>query len=421
MALTKDLQYAKFCAYGFLKNQRFFEPFIVLFFLEKGLTYFQIGLLVTVREVIQNLLEVPTGVVSDSIGRRRTLVGAFALYIAAFLILSFSGSYWLFFAAMVFYAAGDAFRSGTHKAMIYEYLRLNGWQDQKVDYYGHTRSWSQMGSAVSSLLAVGIVFVSGNYSAIILAAVVPYLLDLMLMLTYPKALDGRADVSSAGAVRRQFVEVFRLTVGSLRVRRTRRALANSVLYSGPFKVMKDYYQPILAALAGGLALRLNTNLSTARITAILIGVMYFLLYLGTSWASRNARHFSEKHCNLQGFLNRSLVGGLLLFVLAGLCFLSDWHWLTVLPFTAIYMMENLRRPVGVAYISENFPPDILVTVLSIESQLRSLLAAVLAPVTGLLADSIGIAPALVILGGVLLLLCPFAKLDEEGGAEILKC
>ena len=34
----KDLQYAKFSAYGFLKNLKLFEPFLILFLLEKNLT-----------------------------------------------------------------------------------------------------------------------------------------------------------------------------------------------------------------------------------------------------------------------------------------------------------------------------------------------------------------------------------------------
>ncbi len=38
--------------------------------------------------------------------------------------------------AMVFFAFGDAFRTGTHKAMIFEYLKIKSWQSQKVDYYG---------------------------------------------------------------------------------------------------------------------------------------------------------------------------------------------------------------------------------------------------------------------------------------------
>ena len=44
-------QYYKFCAYGFLKNLKFYEPFLILFFLEKGLTFLQIGVLYAIREI----------------------------------------------------------------------------------------------------------------------------------------------------------------------------------------------------------------------------------------------------------------------------------------------------------------------------------------------------------------------------------
>ena len=38
----------RFSLYGFLKNQRFFEPFIILFFLDKGLSFTLIGVLVAI-------------------------------------------------------------------------------------------------------------------------------------------------------------------------------------------------------------------------------------------------------------------------------------------------------------------------------------------------------------------------------------
>ena len=41
----------KFSMYGFLKNQRYFEPFLILAFRAKGLSFFQIGILIAFREV----------------------------------------------------------------------------------------------------------------------------------------------------------------------------------------------------------------------------------------------------------------------------------------------------------------------------------------------------------------------------------
>ena len=37
MPIPKDRMYLKFRLYGFLKNQRFFDPFIILFFREMGI------------------------------------------------------------------------------------------------------------------------------------------------------------------------------------------------------------------------------------------------------------------------------------------------------------------------------------------------------------------------------------------------
>ena len=65
--------------------------------------------------------------------------------------------------AMVFFAIGDAFRTGTHKAMIFTWLRIQGRTDEKTKIYGKTRSWSKIGSAVSVVLASIFVFFSRNF------------------------------------------------------------------------------------------------------------------------------------------------------------------------------------------------------------------------------------------------------------------
>ena len=73
----KDKQYYKFCAYGFLKNLRFFDAFIILFFVDKGMSFLQIGILYSFKEITINILEMPTGVIADSFGRRRSMIFSF--------------------------------------------------------------------------------------------------------------------------------------------------------------------------------------------------------------------------------------------------------------------------------------------------------------------------------------------------------
>lgn len=59
-----------------------------------------------------------------------------------------------------------------------------------MSYYGSTRAASQLGSAINSLIAAAIVFYSGNYKVVFLAATLPYIFNLINLATYPKELDG---------------------------------------------------------------------------------------------------------------------------------------------------------------------------------------------------------------------------------------
>ncbi len=86
----KDVQYYRFCLYGFFKNLRFFEVFLILFFLEKGLSFFAIGTLYAAREITVNLFEIPSGVIADSFGRRRTMILSFGFYIISFVNVQMS-------------------------------------------------------------------------------------------------------------------------------------------------------------------------------------------------------------------------------------------------------------------------------------------------------------------------------------------
>ena len=124
MSVPHDKMYLKFRLYGFLKNLRFFDPFIILFFIDAGLTFLSIGLLYAIREIFINVFELPTGFLADTFGRRKSMVLSFSFCLVAFLIFYLFPGFWFYALAMVFLAAGEAFRSGTHKAMILDYLKL---------------------------------------------------------------------------------------------------------------------------------------------------------------------------------------------------------------------------------------------------------------------------------------------------------
>ena len=180
----------RFSLYGFLKNQRYFEPFLVLAFLDKGLSFFLIGLLIAFREATVNILEIPSGAMADVWGRRSAMMVSFASYIVSFAIFGAAEGAPALFLAMFFFGVGETFRTGTHKAMIFAWLRLEGRTGEKTKFYGYTRSWSKFGSAVSVVLAAVFVVVSDSYAYVFYLAIIPYVLGIVNFLGYPRALDG---------------------------------------------------------------------------------------------------------------------------------------------------------------------------------------------------------------------------------------
>ena len=179
----------KFSLYGFLKNQQYYDYFILLAFRQMGLSYFLIGILIAFREIMVNIMEVPSGAVADLCGRRDSMIVSFTAYIVSFAVFGGAGAaaakYGLpihllvpiLMAAMFFFAIGEAFRTGTHKALIFTWLRIQGRVDEKTRVYGYTRSWSKIGSAVSVVIACILVFVTSNFIYVFFFAIIPYLLN----------------------------------------------------------------------------------------------------------------------------------------------------------------------------------------------------------------------------------------------------
>lgn len=408
----------KFSAYGFLKNLRFFEPFLYLFFLENGLSFFQIGLLIGLREIFVNLMEVPTGAIADLTGRRRAMVFSFGSYIISFSIFYLTSSFALFAVAMILFAAGEAFRSGTHKSMIMEYLDSENREDEKVAYYGKTRSASRLGSALSALLAALIVYFVGNYNVVFLATIFPYVLDLALMFTYPRELDGmtRDKVQFKGLLKETVVHFKRSFRSIVHTPELAKILNNASIFDSIFKIGKDYLQPIIRAQALALPFLLFIRDVQSR-TSILIGVVYFFIYMGSFVSSRSSSTVMSRIGDMPRALNLLLWINAGAFLLAGAMLNVNFRSLTISAFLVFYILYNLRKPMVVGFLGDRIEGEQRATILSVHSQLRSLFGMVLAPTFGLLADSFGLSSVFFCAFVFLLITGLFLSFSENGAKK----
>jgi len=400
--IYRDSMFYRFALYGFLKNLKFYEPFIILYFLSTGLSYAMIGMLVSVRMVSTTLLELPTGIYADSFGRRKSMVMSFLSYIASFLIFFFFRNFYAFGAAMVLYALGDAFRTGTHKAMILEYLRIKGMEKRKVDYYGHTRAASQLGSAINAIIAGIIVFYTGSYALIFLVAIIPYVIDIVNVGTYPAELDGIAGKHKG--MKAQLKNTLKEFAGMFRNVYALKGIINSSFFDGSFEVSSSYLQPVLKSFA--ISLPVMLFLTGKERTAVVVSIAYFFIYLLTSIASGNANKVMKRIGNLPSAINATFIGGASLTLMAGIFIVvkEGYGYLTLLPiifFVALYVVKNIRRPMNIGYISEQISHSTMASGLSVESLVKTLTAALLAPPIGWIADMYGVGVALAVLGAII--------------------
>ena len=404
MTFARNTQFRKFCAYGFLKNLLFFEPFLILFLRDEKLSYTQIGLLISFQLITQNILEIPAGILADSMGRRRTLMASFAFYIAAFVFFFFSFGIAGFAVAMFLFALGEALRTGTHKAMIFDYLKINGWQSEKVAYYGITRAWSQRGSAISALLAAFFVIATRDYRMIFMISVIPYLADFILVASYPASLDGSRTGFRLSEIKVNYSRNLREFFYSLKKPGLLKTTINNSIYSGYYKAVKDFLQPILAALA--LTLPVMIGYSDEQRGALVVGIVYFFIYQATSYASRKASAFSKRTRNLQQALSISLWTGLLAGLISGMTYYAGYPAIAVAFYIIIYLIENLRKPIAISETANQLDSDILATVLSTASQFETLFAALLSAMLGVIADLFGLGIAIAVISVFVLVSAP---------------
>lgn len=325
---------------------------------------------------------------ADTYGRKTTLAASLLMYIVSFAVFYLSADYWLFLLAFILYGLGDAFRSGTHKGMIMEYLKIHEWSDQKIDYYGHTRSWSQMGSALSSLIAGLIVFKSGSYESIFLFSIIPYILNFLLILSYPSTLNFSSKKNDKE--NKNIINTYKSFFEMIRKPKVLKIINTSALHSAYLKAIKDYIQPLLVQLA--IATPILMNIDEDKKNGVFIGVVYFIIFILTSRASATSAIFDKKFKSKLPYL--SLMFGFGFGTLSGLFYFEEIWLLAVLAFIGIYIAENIRKPALTGYVSDHIENEVLTSVLSAQSLLKTILTAIIAFAFGLISDYYNIGTAL---------------------------
>lgn len=413
--IKKNRQIKKFCLYGFLKDLRFFEPYLYIYLMQAvHLNLFQIGTLFSIRGIIIYLFEVPSGIFADQYGKKTELMICFLFYIASFFFFFLGDSYTIVAVAMVLFGLGEAFRSGTHKAMIYSYLEQKGWFEHKTFVYGRTRSFSLVGASLSAFAAIFLIIKLPKMQWIFLFSIIPYILDFLLIWSYPETLN--EPVETTISIKNFITHSIKQLKNIFANRPLRKVVVSSSLFDAIFKVLKDYIQPILSDIILVSGIYVVASMDAATQLKIILGIIYGVMYIFSSWVSRNVYRLNLKF-NSDKLMDISFdIFGIVFFIMF-FAIKTKIMLVVILLYFFLYPLKDGRRPLVVDVLGDCMKKNERATVLSIDSQLSSLFMIILAPLFGYFADKFGVATLFLVVGLSILLLNRFLRVEAKEGEK----
>jgi MFS family permease len=137
----------------FFMSLTFFGAVLMPFFTEWGkITQFQVFLLQSWFALCLLLLEIPTGVVADHVGRKHSLVmGGICVVIGALIYGSVPG-FQMFLLSEFLLALGMALHSGADEALLYDILKEEGKEADAPNIIGKAESMRFLGLLISAPL-----------------------------------------------------------------------------------------------------------------------------------------------------------------------------------------------------------------------------------------------------------------------------
>jgi len=150
--------------FNFFQDFRPYSPIAIIYFAEVTGS-FALGLTVfSVASIASSIAEVPTGVISDFIGRKKTVVVGSVFSALSILTYALSGSFWVLAVGSVLLGIGESFFSGNNGALLYDSLLEEKKEKEFGDLTGKVSSMFQVGLGISALIGgfiadVSLVFV----------------------------------------------------------------------------------------------------------------------------------------------------------------------------------------------------------------------------------------------------------------------
>jgi MFS family permease len=173
--------------FNFFSSLQFCRSIPILYFASVSGSYALAAGVLSARMVTSALAEIPTGVFSDMIGRKKAIALGTGCITTAVLFYAIGVSYWFLVIGAILDGLAGAFYSGNNDALLYDSLDEDGTASDYAAHYGTLNALNSVGALAASVS--GSIIASRSFPAAMWLSAIPQAVCLLisLRLTEPKS------------------------------------------------------------------------------------------------------------------------------------------------------------------------------------------------------------------------------------------
>lgn len=137
--------------FNFLIGFSLFAPLAIIYFSRVSGSYTLGASIFGITMLASAVFEVPTGIWSDRVGRRGTIILGSWARVIAFVLYAIGLSYWWLVAGAILEGLSRSFYSGNNDAFLHDTLADDGLEGEYDEYLGKTSSTEQLALGLSAL------------------------------------------------------------------------------------------------------------------------------------------------------------------------------------------------------------------------------------------------------------------------------
>lgn len=353
--------------FNFWADFRPYGPIAILYYSQVSGSYALGMSIFSAAMLAQSIFEMPTGILSDMVGRKKTVVYGAVAGVFALTFYAIGGTYLALLIGAIFEGLGRAFYSGNNDALLYDTLVEMEQRETFQEYLGKTSSMYQFALAISAI--IGSLIAAISFRTVYWVSVIPMVLALIVSV---RLIEPHVHTSANTNVYSHLKIAIRNFRQNARLRSLSLAwIVSYAIGESSWLIRSAFIVTLWPVWAIGIAQMIGN--ATAAIS------FYY--------AGRIIKRFGEF---------RLLVGGMLISEavnLFGLIFASVISPALMASNSIFFGVNNVAKQ---SLIQHEFSSEQRATMGSLNSFVGSIAFAIFSFLLGGLADRIGIVPALVI-------------------------